>query len=92
MSHNDTTCTKYGEPVLEDENGNCSLCGAKLSPTGEEEENTSYDLTKDHTEIKQQIKEWEKTIDGIINCLTPKCGNCMSKLENLSNEMMAINL
>jgi predicted GNAT family N-acyltransferase len=28
--HNDTTCTKYSESVLPDENGNCSLCGAKI--------------------------------------------------------------
>ena len=28
--HNGTTCPKYNEPVLPDENGNCSLCGAEL--------------------------------------------------------------
>ena len=27
--HGDT-CTKYNEPALPDEDGNCSLCGAKL--------------------------------------------------------------
>lgn len=31
-THNDTTCTKYNEPVLPDEQGNCSLCGAMLEP------------------------------------------------------------
>jgi hypothetical protein len=25
-------CTKYNEPALPDEDGNCSLCGAKLEP------------------------------------------------------------
>ena len=29
-THNDTQCSKYNEPVLPDENGNCSLCGAIL--------------------------------------------------------------
>ncbi len=29
-THNDTICTKYNEPVLPDEQGNCSLCSAKL--------------------------------------------------------------
>lgn len=32
--HNDTTCNKYNEPVLPDENGKCSLCGATLKPEG----------------------------------------------------------
>jgi hypothetical protein len=31
MTHNDLTCTKYNEPVLPDGNGNCSLCGARIS-------------------------------------------------------------
>jgi len=29
-THDNVTCTKYNEPVLPDENGNCSLCGAAL--------------------------------------------------------------
>ena len=28
--HDDITCTKYGEKVLLDENGQCSLCGANV--------------------------------------------------------------
>ena len=28
--HNDRVCPKYNEPVLPDENGNCSLCGAAI--------------------------------------------------------------
>lgn len=31
MTHNNITCTKYNEPVLPDEQGNCSLCGAKTA-------------------------------------------------------------
>ena len=30
--HNDRVCPKYNEPVLPDENGKCSLCGAELLP------------------------------------------------------------
>lgn len=29
--HNDRLCPKYGEEVLPDENGNCSLCGAEIT-------------------------------------------------------------
>ena len=28
--HNDQVCPKYNEPVLPDENGNCSLCGSEI--------------------------------------------------------------
>ena len=31
MRHNDVICTKYNEPVLQDEKGNCSLCGARIT-------------------------------------------------------------
>ena len=31
--HNDKVCPKYNEPVLPDENGNCSLCGADIDTT-----------------------------------------------------------
>lgn len=34
MTHNDTICTKYNEPVLPDNDGNCSLCGATLTGKG----------------------------------------------------------
>jgi len=30
--HNDRVCPKYNQPVLPDENGNCSLCGEELLP------------------------------------------------------------
>ena len=30
--HNDRVCPKYNEPMLPDENGKCSLCGAELLP------------------------------------------------------------
>jgi hypothetical protein len=30
MIHNADICEKYNEPVLPDEDGNCSLCGAGL--------------------------------------------------------------
>lgn len=30
QSHNSDICREYGETVLPDEDGNCSLCGAKL--------------------------------------------------------------
>src|SRR5258708_39976428 len=30
--HNDRVCPKYTEPVLPDENGNCSLCGEEIFP------------------------------------------------------------
>lgn len=33
MSHNDILCPKYHDLVLPDEIGNCSLCGAILTPT-----------------------------------------------------------
>jgi hypothetical protein len=91
MTHNDTTCIKYDEPVLPDEEGNCSLCGARLTPT-EEGWKSMGNLEKDHASIKKRIKEWETIIDGIIYCPTPKCEDCMNKLESLSHKMMAINL
>src|SRR5438876_7486789 len=30
--HTDRVCPKYNEPVLPDEKGNCSLCGAEILP------------------------------------------------------------
>jgi hypothetical protein len=52
----------------------------------------NYSLKKDHTAIKKHIKEWEIAIDGIVRCPDRKCEDCMSELEDISHEMMAINL
>lgn len=53
-----------------------------------------YVVKKDLEQIKEQIKEWELTLDRIVsvnNELTiPEY--VLDELEQLSNEMMAINL
>ncbi len=37
-THDDSICFEYNEPVLPDEDGHCSLCGAELHPVGAEAE------------------------------------------------------
>ncbi len=66
--------------------------------------NKKYNLKKDHTAIKSQIKEWELEIDKLVNMIfdihkdpTPYNqnelkDNVLPRLEELSDEMMAINI
>lgn len=53
-----------------------------------------YSLEQDHANIKKQIKEWEIKIDRIIREYpTPELPEEVAyTLENLSHEMMAINI
>jgi hypothetical protein len=55
-----------------------------------------YSLKKDHEEIKAQIKEWEKILDSVINCLQDsevyEHHDCIEDLEKISHEMTAINI
>ena len=61
---------------------------------------SEYSLEKDHEAIKKQIKKWEKTIDEAIKCLqdqevkkdTHDHNACIEELEEVSHEMMTINL
>lgn len=53
-----------------------------------------YDIKQDHTDIKQQIKEWELRIDYIIGRLsaTDVKTEIIDDLEQITNEMMSINI
>ena len=55
-----------------------------------------YNLEKDHASIKKQIKDWEMSIDEIATCLrdddVEDHYDCLSDLEQISQEMMAINI
>lgn len=51
-----------------------------------------YDLKTDHTEIKKQIKEWEQRLDKIIIEQLTDPSTMRDELENMSHEMMAINM
>ena len=52
----------------------------------------TFDYEKNHAEIKKQIKEWEKAVDEVIRCLYNEHEDCVTKLEGISHEMMAINM
>lgn len=56
-----------------------------------------YNLAEDHREIKKQIKEWELELDSIVDkLLSMEVSNALvtytNTLEDISNEMMAINI
>lgn len=56
-----------------------------------------YSLKKDHAEIKKQIKEWERRVDEIVKDLPrattkKKRDELINELENISHEMMAVNI
>lgn len=64
-----------------------------------------YNLAEDHREIKKQIKEWELSLDNVIDKLLSigssegtsiGLENALvtytKTLEDISNEMMAINI
>jgi hypothetical protein len=53
----------------------------------------SYSIEQDHANIKKQIKEWEQSIDQVINYLRERDNyDLVEDLEKVSHEMMAINL
>ncbi len=43
-----------------------------------------------YTDIKKQIKDWELRIDELI--VNPDADRALQELENISHEMMAINI
>ncbi|MGB4966325.1 MAG: hypothetical protein WBO77_04450 [Microgenomates group bacterium] len=43
-----------------------------------------------YTDIKKQIKDWELRIDELI--INPDADKALQELENISHEMMAINI
>lgn len=58
-----------------------------------------YTIKKDHAVIKKQIKQWENTLDHLINALcvdepiqTQQKNRIIDHLEIISHEMMAINI
>jgi hypothetical protein len=55
-----------------------------------------YDIVKDHEDIKEQIKDWEKRVDSLIIMLLGSDDvskeDLINELENLSQEMCAINI
>ncbi len=59
------------------------------------QESKKYDLKADHASIKRQIKTWELMLDeivvGLLDGNLPK-NLIVNELENLSHEMMAINI
>ena len=58
----------------------------------------SYNLKKDHAEIKKQIKGWELTLDDVLkkyndgDCDPITISNFMRDIEQMSQEMMSINI
>lgn len=63
----------------------------------------TYNLKKDHAEIKKQIKGWELEIDEIVNMYFEAkrdpdkfaqmdYSQVIDKLESISQDMMAINI
>jgi len=54
------------------------------------EQITHNAIVLDHRELKKQIKEWELRIDKLIN--NPDDGEALRELENISHEMMSINI
>ena len=54
-----------------------------------------YDIKQDHTDIKQQIKEWELELNAIHYYLMTNEtyeGNLLDDLESVVDEMMAVNI
>lgn len=51
---------------------------------------TEYNLEKDHKELKKLIKSWELRIDKLIE--NPDDQEALNDLENISDEMMSINI
>jgi len=52
-----------------------------------------YDIVRDHADIKEQIKEWEQTIDSLLSRNDIHIdGEAGAILEAMSGEMMSINL
>ncbi len=55
MVHNDITCAKYHEPVLPDEDGNCSLCGAALMSA--------------ESNYKKDLASWAERLESLRKCM-----------------------
>ena len=58
---------------------------------------TKYSLKKDHAEIKKMIKKWEMALDCCVVELDGKMNGVQredmgNRLENISHEMMSINM
>lgn len=62
----------------------------------------TYNIEVDHTNIKAQIKDWERAVDSVIShlmelqqsgvCESAENFDAIEKLEKVSHEMMAINI
>lgn len=51
-----------------------------------------YNLKKDHTEIKKQIKNWEIRLDEIVVKLMKSNPEVSNDIEEITYEMMSINI
>lgn len=75
MEHNDTVCIKYNEPVLPNEQGNCSLCGAKL--VVEVKEDSREDIPPvdwlTPVDYKALYEELSRQNGELVELLCPTC-------------------
>ena len=46
-------------------------------------------IEHDHVQLKEQIKDWERRIDALIN--NPDDQEALAELENISHEMYTVN-